>query len=1302
MELIRSVFYFFRQRIGLVILIGLLLIISVATIKPGFSLLGWDNYSSYFSPVINIPRTFFATWRDYRGLGAPSDAEVTDVFRQVFYWGIHFIVPIELLDQVYYLFALWVGVLSMYVLAKEFLPDFFKTDHLSKKDLFATIAAFFYLFNLNTLSVFYSPIIPFTNRFYSLPLTLYLFLRFLKSKHKARAFLILAITVILTSGSYITPTIVITAFASFFVYVASIWNIKKALLSCFIFLFLNAFWLLPFFNYTIQKSSIVPLARTFVEINESTLNRTPSDFSLQKQSVLYPSFLDLHFPSLTGEEFVIHPLLDDYTKNITHFMLFLFPILYGVGTGLIIWRWKTNRKVLWIPIWILGFLFLSMKEFSPVGFIYTFLKTYIPFFDIVFRISDTKFHAYISLAGSLASAYAVLSILALSRNKFVRQAIRVSICILVLGYSWLFRSYVNGNFIGFFVYAKVPTAYYEITDVINKTSGNGRVLHLPMDKWHSYWRSFSWGYVGSSFFNYFINKPYVDKTFEPASMENAYLHTKITAFIDSFYRATDVNVKKKVAGEFIDLLGTTGVQYILLDESISSSVYARNMLFNTQQYYVQAKDILAYAFDQKIINLVKTYEIPLGPTYAANDALYPVSEIGEFGDKPTDARIDLYQIPSVRPTVQFLPSTLNIDSSVANILETSFVPSKESLVQDPKMPAQFIPFVTQDHTVTSQESSFLVQYKNSNLLPTSYRVSAGISDRNSYMVDVYGKLDGNRLSLTFYHRYYPDINGKKFQKNIGTLEFSLPKQEVGSSTATIVSNWNEYSTSQILDSVRFQLNDVFMPIPANISKNEVRIGSYMLHEENIHASVLSKSRSEPIELSQFSKTDPASCYGTPTKDYQESVVLDGNKKLNLTVQNGSLCVRTPLTLTPNIGGNTGYVELEFEANMPEENSGLAYVCLREGSIDDCLNNHRNIRLQSEKTSYIVPLRSLISPSAVYPLDMGVVNVDGTKKTMTIDSARYAVFAVGEQKQLVFNPTFLDESVELSGSLELSFPKAVSAYSYMHKPATEAFYVPIEACRGDEPVPKSIRFVDNMEVYDMRNCSMHFAQWFHYGPQYPYLMAFEYWLGAGQQPSIVLGRDKDNYFFERASLYQGYPKLMSKNTIHASRFISPLFLSDSAPAATAIHLFQDTAGEGTMGVRNFDIVEYPAAWEEMTITPENAKNSYPVPGKYSSTQLFPSLWEVKGEKLQGMLLLNNGYDVQWGIYDSLESVFFGKSLATSVRCEGFANCFKLPQGKEYEKLFIFYWPERLSSAGWIISLCTVIALCLRFRKKSVNL
>ncbi len=1261
---------FIKVHPGSIVLLGILAVISLQTIKPEFYLIGWDNYSSYFNLPTNLFRTFFATWRDYRGLGVPSDAEATDVFRQLLFVPLGFVFPRELLDQVYYLFALWLGVLGMYAFGGMIVHDLPSLTGAStrRKDLFGSIVSFFYLCNLNTLSVFYSPLIPFTNRFFSLPLTLVTFLWFLRSKPTWKRFLVVAIIVIVTSGSYITPTVIITSLMAYGMFALSRFSIRQTIVSSMVFLALNAFWLLPFVNYTREKAAIVPLARTFVEINESTLNRPASDFSWYKQAILRPSFFDLKFHSLTGQSFPVHPLLDEYTKSPWHIVLFLFPFLYVTGVLVLLIQGEKSRRVFWIPAWIGVFMFFSMKEFSPLGFVYLWFKEHIPFFDVIFRISDTKFHAYVSMAGSLAAAYAVMVLFSLFRQRKVQVFLMAAMFIVGLGYAWPFRSYATGDLIGPLAFNKIPTAYFDIARVINETPGEGRVLHLPMDQWHSYWRSFSWGYVGSSFFHYFINKPYIDKTFEPASMENAYLHEEMGKLMNSFYRSNNTSKRRDIAQQFARLLRSAGIQFVVLDESISSSVYPRNLTFDAKQYYSQASDLLTY--------LAKTKEagITLRGTYTV-----------AFDGGPKSATLDLYEVASIVPTVQAVGKAVTIDPDIANSFGVALNQKGQSIVlQDIASPSVLMPFRQQNHVVTRKGDTFSIRYVNPNP-PLSYRILVPESDVDSYMIDVNGKRIAGNLVLSFYHRYVPDINGKKFSYPVGSITMPMPKG---------------------IKAERIKFNDVILPLPQLDGDTEISVGTFMLHEKTIRATLFRETSIIPFTFFSFAQTQPLSCFGAPSSAFEGDAKADGDTLL-LTAKSGSSCMRGQFAVPQKFSGTGVYAEVE--AQLEGKDTVQAYVCVREGVVEDCLNRHRVIRTNGGQMMSRIALGSLVSTGTAYSMDIGVVNPTERVQTLTVSNARARLYEGSTEQSLAFVPYRGQDTITISGPLELSFPKAESLYSYFHDPKTDGFYIPLNACRGANPVPRVVRYEGDTAVSRIVNCGTHFAQWLRYGLDRPYLFAYEYWFGAGQQPVIVLGKKGDNYFLERTSLYQGYPNIAGMKELQGgikltpgSRFIEPKFFTDSAPTEAAIHLFQDTANEGVLAVRGFDMVEYPAAWQGLTITPDDSIVSYPVAQTpYAIKQILPSLWKVKGDIPNGSLLrFNRGFDRQWGVFDSLWTVLFGKSLAQSVRCDGFANCFRMPSGRAF---YIFYMPERIALTGWIVTLFAIVFLCvhLGWRRTSAS-
>ncbi len=1240
MRLLRKFWRIVRHYPGLCLLVLLLGFISAQTIKPGFYLMGWDNYSSYFNLPTNLFRTFFAAWRDYRGLGVASDAEVTDIFRQVFYWFSHFFLPEQLLDQVYYIAALWIGVLATYWCAGLLFAD-------RLKKYISFLAGFFYLFNLNTLSIFYSPIIPFTNRFYSLPLSIAVFLWFIKKPRSLRRILLVLTTILVTSGSYVTPTIFFTSGLAIALFLWCRLNGKQSIVAALVFVGLNAFWLLPFVHYTIEKSPIIPLARTFIEINESTLNRPASVFSLQKQAILFPSFFDLHFDAINGKPWTIHPLFAEYEQPITILIFFFFPFLYILGSLFLLFSWKKNKHQLWIPLWIGVFLFLSTKEFGPLGFMYAWLVKIIPFFDVVFRISDTKFHAYISLAGSLAAAYALCVIISYLRSS---RALKLffTLCLFLAGiYIWPFRTFFTGDLIGFFSYVNLPQAYTAVAKIINQTSGHGRVLHLPMDTWHSYWRSFSWGYLGSSFFHFLINKPYIDKTFEPASMENTYLHEKINTLVGEFYRTGDPTQRKEVADQFLKLLQQTGIEYVLIDHSINPSVYVRNLQYTAIQPLSGSKELMEYLLAEGLVTQKSHYSITLDDLYGKYQGLYPVRSTGLPNNSPSIAGLTLYQIPGTVGAFRFLSSALNVDTKLGNLLETQLTSSGSNFIQDPQKPAVLVPFMRQNHRLIRQDSSFTLEYPLE-ISTTTYRLEIKAPALNSYFIDVYGKKVGQKLTLRLVHRYYPDINGKRFEVPIGST--TLPIRE---------------NTS--LDKYRLKLNDLIIPLPIMLGENEASLVSFISHQPTVQFSLLTEDAVLPLSLS--------GCAGLGSTCFQASV-------------------RPPSNSLPSI--------VEFELRF--KGSLAADVCVKEQGINPCLNQKRNLWVSPDHSTYRIPLLRPVSAISDLMLQIRSVNTDGSEKALLLESASEKIYQSIGEKVLTFVPEYPSALVRIEGPLRISIPKAKSPYSYLYDPKEEYFFTSSEPCTRSPSSSRFIRRQGDTTIHSVNDCSGYLAQQFEFAYGYPYLFAFDYRVESGQQPLIILGRKGDTLLMERASLYQGYPKAARLGMTSASRLIDPVSVPDTISTDMAIHLFQDTANEGVFAVGGFDMMEYPAAWHGLQLIPEGASVSYPINiDTFSYKQILPSLWSLQLGPKEGLLQFSEGYDRGWGIYKNMWDVLFGKSIERKhYSCMGYANCFELPTNIPSTTYYVFYWPERLSIMGWGITFFVFIAtliwmLCTRSSK-----
>jgi hypothetical protein len=387
----------------LYVLIAMLLVISTTAIRPQFHFAGWDNYSSYLNLDTSIYRVIFSTWREHRGLGVASDSEVTDLPRVLFFSLARSIVPEQALDQLYYVLSLNAGVLGMYFLVRRMLKlrDTFTDEEERKTDLASFLGALFYLFNLNTLAVFYFPVFPYVARFFAFPILILAFVNIAQDRSPNLINLsLLTLATLLTAPSYIIGTVFITIALILLGVITFTRPRRKLMLVLVIFGLLNAFWLLPFANYTLQKSSIIPLAPTFVDVNETQLNKPKTYYNPEEQARLFPSFFETQITSIDKTESkYLHPLAGKINQVPYNVFTYWFPFLYILGAVALFSQARKRWPWLWAPSLTLLFLILSLKEFSRLGFLYAAINKVIPMVGILFRFGDTKLHPVIAFTG---------------------------------------------------------------------------------------------------------------------------------------------------------------------------------------------------------------------------------------------------------------------------------------------------------------------------------------------------------------------------------------------------------------------------------------------------------------------------------------------------------------------------------------------------------------------------------------------------------------------------------------------------------------------------------------------------------------------------------------------------------------------------------------------------------------------------------------------------------------------------------------------------------------------------------------
>lgn len=1306
---------FSRVRVGYIILLFILIIIAVGIIKPPFYLLGWDNYSSYFSVPTNLFRTFFSSWREYRGLGVPSDSEVVDIFRQLFFYVFHFIAPEQILDQLYIVICLFIGVLGMYSFASVILGKYSHSVRVT--DAGATIAALFYLFNLNTLAIYFFPIITYITRFAAIPVIFYIFMYLSQAKKvSVKTFILICIALAFTSGSYITGTVFITTVLSLGLWSIFQRNYRRIFLIFIFFFAFNSFWILPFLNYTKEKSAIIRLAPTFIDANESQLNKGKSFFDFGKQLVLYPNFFDTKYTEISNRaSHMFHRLAADYVSQPTSAILYIFPLLYLLGSVSILSRAKKHRTELWIPVLLIIYLLLSMKEYSPLGFLYAFFDKNVPYFGVLFRFGDTKFHPYSAFAGSLAAGLFIVNVSQLYRSLYKKRLFvhpSVLILIFMVPTMWVFREYMTGSLIGSFMYNKLPPAYKEIARVINADTGSGRVLHLPFDK-DAYWKSYAWGGIGSSFFHYMLNKPFIDKTFEPASMEHAFLHKRLTDLLKN-NQVLNEDARKERIGNFSKLLADTGIGYIVLDQTVTSSIYARGISFGGTYSYPDVKVLTDGLIEEGLATRVNIYDIPILDYLGIYGGWHPLSEADHdalLAKGPFT--IELIKISSETSKIGFEKQAAFIDSRYKTIIQDEELPDSPVTFQSSKTAGIIFPFRKRDGILTRDSDRVTLTFPD--VLRKNTYIIADDGRSTSKLIELTGRRLSEEIIIDLAWRKFPSIGEKEFLLPLGQATFDIPQSALQLET-------NEF---------RLVINGVVVPL-AGLNGNNKNLGSVVLTGDQADISLLTLADELPLNTRLLSLTEDPNCFGDRLEDYAYSVRTSNG--FGVTTQEGSTCWFYPLgSIVPKDTAHTElYLDISGDSQdfdgissfttgkpqlveylLKQPKPVLMRICAFEPNIDECLNKHQYVTI-SEKERIHIPLDQPVAGREDVGVLFALKTIGDQYAEAIIQGGTIATFRNVDTQSVPLRDSAETGKFVNTGNTDLtvSFPIPLSRYSFSLHPGVDGFSVSNKPCDQDDSF-RTFRTVDNTWISFVGNCYNQLFQTVPFDSSRFLLWTTGYTLFSGKYPKFILMDKLLTYVDEYLSLYQGYPDitgfkslqnpesvtgyseekigdiLNDRKTENAYVYLPPRKeLEDTRQKEFTLH--QHAENEGILRVNTFDVLELPDSWRNLRLEPESGSTqNFQVPENFHAGKILPSLWKIElplaANEASYLLNFREAFDRQW------EIVFTQKPKGTLAvtdhgTCNGFSNCFILKaQGEGTATFYLLYFPEVLAILGWTMTL-----------------
>ena len=1297
-----------RRRPGAAFLVFLLICITWGTIKPNFYLMGWDNFSSYLNPWHNLYNTLFATWREHRGLGVPSDSEIMDLPRQIFNMIAMAVFGMKMADQLYFVATLWGGVLGMYVLGRYIAKLIGQREH--THEWIGFFAAFFYLCNLSTLAVYYYPMVMYNTRFFMLPTTFYILLRAVydpPADRRTRSLFLLVL--IYGMGTYIVATLFITViivFGLLFIFIDKKVRVAKLLM---IYLLLNSVWLFTFANYSVQKSSVVPTAPTFIVINDSELNKSPSYFSFANQSILRPSFFDAKFTNLnTGNKQSFHPLADQYQDSLSRITLWIWPGLYLSGC-LYVLAMRRHRLLLWLVSTALTFLLLSMKEYSPFGQLYAYMIDHVPLASTVFRFGDTKFHAMVAFSGSLIAAITLTQLLEklqhFTRHTRVKHLYRVLLVIGLICHLFVYRSYFRGELIGFFMYNRIPVAYFSIAKHINSDPENARVIHLPLDR-YTYWKPYSWGYYGSAFLHFMLNKPLVDRTFEPASDEMAKLHLRIMDILTKSDEIVDDTLVDVRAERLTRTLQGIGVKYVIDDMTVGSQVDARGV-----EYWgtISARDshrVLSRMEQLGVLRVVQRHTIDASKSLTDFSSLYP------YLSKPayitsTPQQIVLYEVINYEKRVTFINPSQTISDSVRqlssvqamDILDTHFIePTDNKLVS--------LPLFNTKPTRVYHEGGSLLLETDQKLEVGSYLVKlmSNLQKRSMYRIRVMKMPDGYVLRID--SMLLPEIVG-------------VPNTPVFSPSLDI-------QFSKESEDTHLLINDQSYLIPLMQVGDEQMLGYQLSETGKVNVSLQRKSHEYNISNTLKQLEGNPQCLGDAETDAQSGITGDEGI-LRIHGANVSNCFTTSIKLQDS-SSTVIKGELSFEANsdfteqpllkaqtesgkprLDSYVSSLALptildVCAKLPGTSTCLNKERFFSLSGTQKHYVTSIQGNLG---------GIDELHITFIVKQSQSSRYAVIA----KNIFLNtyssglPSVFYIPDHVNEQLRLEVPTKIQNTTFRLPYILTARMSSLEGGfwhHKDEGCKISVRQSSRLGKFDdalityAYGCRVYLMSDFGFSSDRFYLWSVSYAHLSGSRPAIMFADDGNVY--ERQILLPTYihpndytkvalqlPEFWSSTNIEFKRIINEAKLDSVSGYLYPRPELEDTKSKRVIidtyannvslqKWQDVSLAELPTSWLNLTLSPISAMQTYRTDVDVQEpNRILPSLWKIElRTQFSGryLLKLNEQYDTQWKILSPNSSVH--------MRCDGVANCYELTLGKGVHTIYFYYGPEILNMLGLIMS------------------
>lgn len=547
----KKILFWLRKYYPFLILLLVELLLFLTNYTRGTYLVGWDNLFPELNFGLNIKRSFFAIWQEYRGLGVIDGmSHAANLVHYFFLLFLSTFLPPNLLRYVFVFLMHFLGGLGAYLLISKGI----------KNKAIALLGALFYQYNFVTIQMFYLPFELFVAHFAALPWALYLLQKYLDFPSRKNLLFFALVSFLATPQAHVPSVFIVFAFCLGTVLLFNIFQqktriIKSALLVILMVILTNSFWGIPYFYATFTSAKTIAESKNNQMATDDIYLRNKAFGNFSSVARLQGLTLDyVQYDFLKKDSAYMMQVWRDHDNLpavwILQWIIF-FITLAGLLTSLI-----KRQKAFYPFVSIFIVIFLIMGNDIPILSLFSSaLNTFIPYFYNVFRFVFTKFSIVYALMYSLFLAYG-LSIIFDCFENFKKDSGLLIIGSFIGALIYLTYPSFKGNFIYQNLRVKIPNEYFSTFDYFKKQDPNQRIAIFPIP-WYWAWTQYDWGTIGSGFIWYGLPQALIDRAFDPWSNYN-----------ENFYWEISKALYSEDLGHLLSILEKYQVNWLLIDNHI--------------------------------------------------------------------------------------------------------------------------------------------------------------------------------------------------------------------------------------------------------------------------------------------------------------------------------------------------------------------------------------------------------------------------------------------------------------------------------------------------------------------------------------------------------------------------------------------------------------------------------------------------------------------------------------------------------------------------------------------------------------